>query len=271
MTLFAHKPLGRLTLTSALLFASLTATERAWGDGYNTWPGALVGWGDLEVSPQLEVQLPSHGETSLPLMLQAGLTPHVDLALNLGLDLRPSGASLQPMALIPRVGLGKNATAGVGLGWSLGHRGFSEPLAVAVLTWAWEPAGPWRGDTNIFATLPLEGGRAQVTVDALAHVERHLAGPVSLVFEVDAQVAALNTDPSANALALLGLFFHPKPCDCVTFAAGYTVIGDDAHPRGAVVGAWWNHVLDLGFGERACRRDRAPGPHSPVGAHHHAQ
>ena len=237
----------------AFLFAAAPQGARA--DGYNTWPGGLVGWGDLEMSPQLEVTSPTEGRSSLPWMLQAGLTQDLDLALNLGLDLEPDGASLQPMSLMPRLGVGVNGTAGLGLGWSIGPQGPHTHSVLAVLTWAWEPGGAWRGDSNLFATLPLKRGQRLLTFDGLVHIERRLVGAVSAVFEVNVQVAELGGAKSVTSLAFLGVFLKPQPCDCVTVAAGYPIVGHRAHPREIIVGAWWNHVLDLGFGDRACRRD----------------
>lgn len=249
-----------LALIFGLVAQSALTPAKAAADGYNTWPGGLVGWGELEMSPQLELGLPADGRLAMPLMLQAGLTEGFDLALNVGLELGDAGPISQPMLATARWGLGDNATAGVGAGWQLDTRGASASTAMGVATWAWEPGGAWRGDSNLFVTTNLNTPRWQTTVDALAHVERRLLPTVSAVLEVNVQVAALPSEARVAGLAFLGVHLRPDRCDCVTAAVGYPVAGPGQHPRRAIAGFWWNHVLDLGFGGRGCRRPALSTP-----------
>ncbi len=238
-------------LTGAVALVSLFATGNAAADGYNTWPGGLVALGELEISPQWQVALPYRDASSSPLMLQAGLADGFDLALNTGLDLFPDGAAAMPISMVPRWGLGERATVGIGLGWSPGDD-LGVLQALPVLTWAWEPGGAWRGDANLFGAIDLEGGFA-TTVDLVVHVERALVGHLAALVEVNLQATGLPDRVDHTAIVFGGLFLRPRQCDMVTLALGWPAAGNDGDRR-PIIGAWWNHVIDLGFGERKCRR-----------------
>ncbi len=238
-----------LVATFGLLAATTTSSH---ADGYNTWPGGLVTWGDLEMSPQFEVALPTQGEWNLPWMLQGGLSQNVDLAVGFGVDMQPDGAQLQPMYVVPRMAVGEHFAVGLGAVWTLAAEGITEPGLLTAFTWAWEPGGPWRGDGNLFATLK-PAGDGKLTIDLVMHVERHLTGVFSGLLEVDLQGTFAFDLRDPTAIAYAGMFIKPQRCDMVAFAVGVPLAGSQGDRR-PIVGAWWNHVIDLGFGERNCRR-----------------